>query len=146
MRCFNLEADSPNQLAPGKRPMHTLNSWMLLRDGRPQIVGGTPGSFWQVQTNLQLISQLLDQGTALQGAVDAPRWTMGGPTSWSQSALSLEGRFGEETAAALRRYGHEVRLIGDWEAGGAAQLIRLEGAMLIGAGDPRPGTSSVIGY
>ena len=146
MRCFNLEADSPNQLAPGKRPMHTLNSWMLLRDGRPQIVGGTPGSFWQVQTNLQLISQLLDQGMALQGAVDAPRWTMGGPTSWSQAALSLEGRFGEETAAALRRYGHEVRQIGDWEAGGAAQLIRLEGAMLSGAGDPRPGTSSVIGY
>ena len=146
MRCFNLEADSPNQLAPGKRPMHTLNSWMLVRDGRPQIVGGTPGSFWQVQTNLQLISQLLDQGMALQGAVDAPRWTMGGPTSWSQAALSLEGRFGEETAATLRRYGHEVRQIGDWEAGGAAQLIRLEGAMLSGAGDPRPGTSSVIGY
>ena len=104
--------------------MHTLNSWMLLRDGRPQIVGGTPGSFWQVQTNLQLISQLVDQGMALQAAVDAPRWTMGGPTSWSQAALSLEGRFGEETAAALRRYGHEVRQIGDWEAGGAAQLIR----------------------
>ena len=146
MRCFNLEPDSPNQLAPGKRPMHTLNSWMLLRSETPAVVGGTPGSFWQVQTNLQLISNLVDRGMPLQMAVDAPRWTMGAPTSWADAALSLEGRFGEGTAARLKEWGHSVSLVGNWQAGGAAQLIQLDGAMLIGAGDPRPGTSCVIGY
>ena len=146
MRCFNLEPDNPNQLAPGKRPMHTLNSWMLLRAGTPLVVGGTPGSFWQVQTNLQLISNIVDHGMPLQAAVDAPRWTMGEPTSWADAALCLEGRFGEETAARLKARGHTVRLMGNWQAGGAAQLIQLDGSMLIGAGDPRPGTSSVIGY
>ncbi|TMD22152.1 MAG: gamma-glutamyltransferase family protein [Chloroflexi bacterium] len=109
-------------------------------------VGGTPGSFWQVQTNLQLISNLVDHGMPLQAAVDAPRWTMGEPTSWADAALCLEGRFGEETAARLKARGHTVRLMGNWQAGGAAQLIQLDGSMLIGAGDPRPGTSSVIGY
>ena len=146
MRCFNLETDSPNQLAPGKRPMHTLNSWMLLSGDTPVVVGGTPGSFWQVQTNLQLISNLVDHGMSAQAAVDAPRWTMGAPTSWSDSALSLEGRFGEAAAARLRGWGHTARLLGSWQAGGAAQLIQLDGSMLIGAGDPRPGTSSVLGY
>ena len=73
---------------------------MLLQNGIPQVVGGTPGSFWQVQTNLQLISNLIDLGMPVQAAIDAPRWTMGGQTSWSDSSLSLEARFGE----AVMRY------------------------------------------
>jgi gamma-glutamyltranspeptidase/glutathione hydrolase len=146
MGCFSLDPNSPNRLAPGKRPVHTLNSWMLLQDGAPQVVGGTPGSFWQVQTNLQLITNLIDLGMPVQAAVDAPRWTMGGQTSWSDSSLSLEARFGEAVMRSLRDRGHIVQPIGDWAAGGAAQVIRIEGGMLEGAGDPRPGTSSVIGY
>jgi gamma-glutamyltranspeptidase len=71
---------------------------------------------------------------------------MGSQTSWTQTGLSLEGRFGSEAAGALTRLGHRVELIGDWQAGGAAQLIQIEPSRLIGAGDPRPGTSSVLGY
>ena len=146
MGCFSLDPDSPNRLAPGKRPVHTLNSWMLVQNGLPRVVGGTPGSFWQVQTNLQLISNLIDLGMPLQAAIDAPRWTMGGQTSWSDSSLNLEARFGEAVVRSLRERGHSVEPIGDWAAGGAAQVIRIEGEMLTGGGDPRPGTSSVIGY
>ena len=146
MGCFSLEEGSPNRLAPGKRPIHTLNSWMLLRDGRPHIVGGTPGSFWQVQTNLQLVSNIADREMPPQAAVDAPRWRMGSQTSWTDASLELEGRFSEAIAESLRKRGHQVGLIGDWEAGGAAQVIELDGTMLVGAGDPRPGTSTVIGY
>ena len=146
MGCFSLDPNSPNRLAPGKRPVHTLNSWMLLQHGMPQVVGGTPGSFWQVQTNLQLISNLIDLGMPVQAAIDAPRWTMGGQTSWSESDLSLEGRFGDAVFRSLRERGHSVQPIGDWAAGGAAEVIRIEGEMLTGGGDPRPGTSSVIGY
>jgi gamma-glutamyltranspeptidase/glutathione hydrolase len=146
MGCFTLDPTSPNRLAPGKRPVHTLNSWMLLQNGTPQVVGGTPGSFWQVQTNLQLITNLIDLGMPVQAAIDAPRWTMGGQTSWSDSSLSLEGRFAEAVMRSLRDRGHRVQAIGDWAAGGAAQIIRIEDGMLTGGGDPRPGTSSVIGY
>ena len=99
-----------------------------------------------MQTNLQLISNLVDPGLPPQAAVDAPRWRMGPQTSWIDPSLELEGRFSEATAGSLRRLGHQVGFIGDWQAGGAAQLIELDGAMLVGAGDPRPGTSSVIGY
>ena len=54
-----------------------------------------PGSFWQVPTNLELISNLMDLAMPLQAAIDAPRWTMGGQTSWSDSSLNLEARFGD---------------------------------------------------
>jgi gamma-glutamyltranspeptidase/glutathione hydrolase len=146
MCCFSLEEDSPNRLAPGKRPIHTLNSWILQRDNEPLTVGGTPGSFWQVQTNLQIIANLVDGRMPVQAAVDAPRWRMGPETSWAHENLELEGRFGEAAAASLRRLGHDVELIGDWAAGGAAQLIAIDGPTLLAAGDPRPGTSTVLGY
>ena len=42
-RGFSLEADHPNAIAPGKKTMHTLNCYMLCRNGRPWVVGGTPG-------------------------------------------------------------------------------------------------------
>jgi gamma-glutamyltranspeptidase len=84
----------PNRLAPGKRPVHTLNSWMLLQDGTPQVVGGTPGLFWQVQTNLQLVSNLIDLG------------------------MRLEARFRESVRRSLRERGHTVQPTGDWAARG----------------------------
>jgi gamma-glutamyltranspeptidase/glutathione hydrolase len=146
MCCFSLDENSPNRLAPGKRPIHTLNSWMLLQNGTPQVVGGTPGSFWQVQTNLQLINNLVDLGMPVQAAIDAPRWTMGGQTSWTDPSLSLEARFGEAVTRSLAERGHTVQSIGDWAAGGSVQLIAVEDGMLAGGGDPRPGTSSVMGY
>lgn len=147
MAGFSLDPRSPNCLAPGKRPIHTLNSWMLFRDDQPRAVGGTPGSHWQIQTNLQLITQLVDFQAGAQAALDAPRWTMGTQTDWSDVSLDVEGRVGAEVVRELQRRGHAARLIGAWAAGGAAQLVTLEAdGTLSGAGDPRPGTSAVLGF
>ena len=82
----------------------------------------------------------------VQAAIDAPRWTMGGQTSWTEVSLNLEGGFGEAVTASLKERGHTVQSIGDWASGGAAQVIGIEDGILTGGGDPRPGTSSVIGY
>ena len=147
MAGFSLDPNSPNCLAPGKRPIHTLNSWMLFEDDLPRAVGGTPGAFWQVQTNLQVISQLLDFQAGPQAALDAPRWTLGSQSDWSQTSLELESRLGDNVLTELRERGHTASLMGPWAAGGAAQLITLEAdGTLCGAGDPRPGTSAVMGY
>jgi gamma-glutamyltranspeptidase / glutathione hydrolase len=147
MAGFTLDPQSPNRLAPGKRPVHTLNSWMLFQDDQPRAVGGTPGAFWQIQTNLQVITQLVDFRAGPQAALDAPRWTMGSQGDWSGANLHLEARVGTEVATELRQRGHPATLVGEWAAGGAAQLIMLEAdGTLCGAGDPRPGTSAVLGY
>ena len=62
MTGFSLDPAHPNVLAPGKRTMHTLNTYLVFRDGRPYIVGNTPGGDYQVQTNLQVITGVWTSG------------------------------------------------------------------------------------
>ena len=59
-RSFVLKPGHPNSLMPGKRPMHTLNCYMVLKDGEPFIAGGTPGGDGQPQWNMQMLSLMLD--------------------------------------------------------------------------------------
>jgi gamma-glutamyltranspeptidase/glutathione hydrolase len=75
---FNLDESHPNCLAPGKRPIHTLNNYIVRRDGQPILMGGTPGAHWQVQTNLQILCNALDFGMDPAEASAAPRFLIGG--------------------------------------------------------------------
>jgi gamma-glutamyltranspeptidase/glutathione hydrolase len=107
MRGFSLDAASPNVLAPGKHTMHTLNTYLVFRDGPdgqrvPYIVGNTPGADYQVQTNLQVITGIIDYGLDPQAAVDAPRW---GDTG---GELQLERGVPPETQHELALRGHRV--------------------------------------
>lgn len=130
---FALEPGHPNVLAPGKRPVHTLNTYLVLQGGRPVLVGGTPGADMQVQTNLQVLTNLLDFGLDLVAAVDAPRWG-----SHEGFRVVLENRFPPEVAQDLRRRGHDVRLQGAWSMPGSPQLIALlPQGVLVGVTEPR---------
>jgi gamma-glutamyltranspeptidase/glutathione hydrolase len=148
MRGFTLDPENPNVLAPGKRPVHSLNSYLVLQDGRPRLVGGTPGLYWQVQTNLQMLCNVVDFAMDLQTAVDAPRWLMGPATLLEQTELTLEDRFRAATIEGLRAKGHRVEVGGAWTAGGSVQAIHIDSAkqLLEGATDPRPGTGTVLSW
>lgn len=144
---FSLDAGDPNCLAPGKRPMHTLNSFVVQRDGQTVLVGGTPGAHWQVQTNLQVLTNLLDFGLSLPQAIAAPRFTIGDFATLGNPVVRLESRAAPETIQELRRRGHEIELIGPWASGGAVQLIAREPATgwLHGATEVRSADSTVLG-
>lgn len=130
---FSLDPAHVNYLQPGKKTVHTLNTYMVFRDGRPVIVGGTPGGDVQVQTNLQVITALLDHGRDPQQAVEDPRWSRGEGRS-----IALEARAPEETFAGLRERGHEVAEIGPYGQGGRAQVITIgEDGVLTAGSDPR---------
>jgi gamma-glutamyltranspeptidase/glutathione hydrolase len=143
-RGFRLERDHPNVIEPRKRPINTLNCYLLCRDGRPWIIGGTPGGDQQVQWNVQTITNLLDHGMTLQQAVEAPRWfsfpgypePAGGE---QQLTLRLERRISESTQRELADRGHVIETLGSWGSGGAAQLVELDQVrgVLRGATDPR---------
>ena len=144
-RGFSIDPNHPNVIAPGRRTMHTLNAWMVHRDGQPWLVGGTPGGDQQAQWNPQVITNVVDHGLSLQDTIDAPRFhSFPGtdPVNLGRApVVKVEDRVPEKTRAALERLGHVVETLGPWGGGGAVQLIQLdrERGVLRGATDPRPG-------
>src|SRR5207302_7282952 len=96
---FSLDPASPNMLAPGKRTAHTLNAYLITLGNELAWVGGTPGGDIQVQSNLQVISNVIDFGMTPQQAIEAPRWQHGGaiPGEKDAKALEMERRFARRT-------------------------------------------------
>ena len=131
---FSLDRRSPNVLAPGKRPVHTLNTVMVLDGSTPRFVYGTPGAQAQVQTNFQLAVGLIDHGLGVQEAIEAPRWF-----HEAGRALKIESRISEQVRKGLSAKGHDLQLLDDWaEVTGGAQAVAVDENGVFSAGaDPR---------
>ncbi|MFB4312654.1 gamma-glutamyltransferase [Actinomadura sp. 21ATH] len=134
----------PNEVRPRRRPLHTLNAWLVTgAAGKLLHVGNTPGGDGQVQWNAQLLSHLLDHGLDPAAAVAAPRFTVhpgsDADVLGQPPELRVESRLGTERIGALRGMGHAVTVQSPWGAGGSAQVISVDGATgaLLGAADPR---------
>jgi len=141
MTGFTIEPGHPNVLAGGKKPVHTLNTYLVTdRDGL-LLVGGTPGGDGQVQTNLQVITGIVDHGLSPQQAIEAPRW-ISGEQRWVSAAdtLRVEARMPEEVRAGLEWRGHQLRIIDSWDQwAGSAKVVRVDRATgsLQGGADSR---------
>jgi gamma-glutamyltranspeptidase / glutathione hydrolase len=131
---FSLDQRSPNAIAPGKRPVHTLNTVIALDGSMPRFVFGTPGRHAQVQTNFQLAVGLIDFKMDVQRAIEEPRWYHDGGRT-----LKMERRYPEAVRRALAAKGHDVLLLADWdEVTGGAQAIAIEpNGAFAGGADPR---------
>jgi gamma-glutamyltranspeptidase/glutathione hydrolase len=92
-------------------------------------VGGTPGANIQVQSNFQLIVQLVDLGYTVQEAAEAPRWQhLIGDSSDLETGLGklqIESRFGEEVIEQLKALGHDVLVLPEYGHGSAVQLLQM---------------------
>jgi gamma-glutamyltranspeptidase / glutathione hydrolase len=135
----------PNEVRPRRRPLHTLNAWLLAdRQGQLRHLGNTPGGDGQVQWNMQLISHLADHGLDPQQAVSAPRFTVypgsDADAIGAPGELRCESRLSETTLAGLAQRGEAVRTLGPWAAGGSALVISADHrGCLAGGADPRQG-------
>jgi gamma-glutamyltranspeptidase/glutathione hydrolase len=130
---FSLRDDSPNLVAPGKRPFHTIIPAFLTKDGLPVMSFGVMGGDMQPQGHLQTLVRMLDYRQQPQAACDAPRWRHFG------GIVNSEDGFDPRTAQGLRELGHRVEPFADsYQDYGAGQFIwRLDE----GRGDP-----AVTGY
>jgi gamma-glutamyltranspeptidase / glutathione hydrolase len=142
-RGFTTDETSPNVLAPGKRTMHTLHCYLVVRNGEPYLAGGTPGGDGQPQINLQVLTNMLDWRMNVQEAIEAPRWVSfpgTDPTTIpAPFELRLEPGIGDEVMVQLQRLGHRIAAERTSLAGCAAQVIELDATrgMFHGGSDPR---------
>lgn len=137
--CFTLEPGHPNELAPGKRPAHTLMPVAIHRDGRLAGLAGTRGGHAQPQIDLMTVVRSFDLGMDPADAVSAPRWLVGGmeplvDDPWVLCEADLPGSAKERLGAA----GFRVEATDPRDRSlGHAMLIRLDGDVLRAASDPR---------
>lgn len=73
---FSLDPSRHNHLAPGKRPVHTLNPYIAFQDGKPALFAVSPGGVSQTTTGVQCISNTLIDRLRLPEAIDMPRWSI----------------------------------------------------------------------
>ena len=132
---YTLEDGHPNQVAPQKRPYHTLTPMMALRDDDFAFTIGTPGGDSQTQTLLQIVHNMVLFGMTPQQAIEAPRFRSQGGLS-----VAIEDRVAPDVRAGLTALGHRVDPIEGWTATfGGAQMIVYDPktGTLIAAADPR---------
>jgi gamma-glutamyltranspeptidase/glutathione hydrolase len=136
---FGLVQGKSNAIAPGKRPLSSMTPTIVLRDGKPVLVLGTPGGSRIITTVLEIIVNVIDHGMTLQEAIDAPRIHH----QWLPDTLAAEPfALSADTAEALTRMGYHVVPLPVWGAGNAAEAVGVapvdeSGAKMLGF--PRPG-------
>ncbi len=134
---FSLRPASPNVVAPGKRPFHTIIPAFLTKNGLPQMSFGVMGGNMQPQGHLQTLVRMLDFRQEPQAACDAPRWRFNHGLS-----INVEATMPASTREGLRALGHQVESFQDsYQDFGAGQFIwrlgdpAVEG--YVAASDPR---------
>ncbi len=136
---FSLDPDHPNALEPGKRPFHTLMPGLVLdSESQPYLVLGTMGGEGQPQTQLALLTRMLDFGFAPQSAIDLPRWVWGRTWGEASTQLALESRIPVAVRQALANRGHQLTVAPAWTSQmGHAHAIQVSAEGLRGGCDPR---------
>ncbi|WP_281955399.1 gamma-glutamyltransferase family protein [Pseudophaeobacter arcticus] len=135
---FTLQQGHPNELAGGKRPMHTIIPGMLRQKGRVMMPFGVMGGAYQPNGHARFVSNLQDFGMDAQTAIDSPR-------SFSDGGmLNLERGYSDQVRQELSDLGHRVQT--PTTAIGGAQSIRIHAdGLLEGASDPRK-DGCALGY
>ena len=140
---FNLDADHPNALQPGKRPFHTIIPAFVTRDGRPVFSFGVMGGDMQPQGHVQILVNRIDFGMDVQAAGDALRWRHVGSSTPTGDRMTdggtvwLEPGFPIETIDGLRSKGHQVEIRERGFGGYQGLWIDPETGMLHGGSESR---------
>ncbi|MDB6099879.1 MAG: gamma-glutamyltransferase [Gammaproteobacteria bacterium] len=136
---FGLVQGKANAVAAGKRPLSSMTPTIVLKDGMPVMVVGTPGGSRIITTVLEVIVNVIDHGMTLQEAVDAPRlhhqW-------WPDTIAAEPFALSADTTLSLQKMGYAVVGLEPWGAGNAVEAIGIAPADEKSAkalGFPRPG-------
>lgn len=142
---FNLIPGHPNELTPGRRPLHTLSPTLWTADGELRLILGTRGGEYQPQLLVQVAAHLLYSDDPRAAVQTHPRWQVDGWGAGQSPKINLEARTSESVVTGLQERGHHVELVPNWNAGwGPVSLIGVEDDEVFAAVDPRVDTSAAL--
>lgn len=139
---YELEAGHPNSLEPGKRARSTLAPTMVMKDGEPAMVLGSPGGDDQPLRIAQTFLNVVDFGMNIQEAIEAPRWSTTSfpasefPHTMYPGRMAVEDRIPEGVRRELEDRGHRMSVEGAWVLGATSGIVVEDGVLSAGA-DPR---------
>jgi gamma-glutamyltranspeptidase / glutathione hydrolase len=141
---YSLVRGEANALEPGKRPRSTLQSTLVMKNGEPYAILGSPGGDDQVMRTMQTLINVIDFGMNIQQAIESPRWSSRSfpaspfPHTMYPGDMSVEARIPEATQKALAGRGHKLRVAPAWSIGSNAGIIIDAKTGVLSAGaDPR---------
>ena len=139
---FTLQSDSPNVLAPRKRPLHTIIPAFMTK-GDVRIAFGIMGGWNQSQAHAQFVSHIVDSNQNIQAAMEAARFTK---LSFDGCDVQIENRLPGNTRAELQAKGHVLQLHNGFSntfGGGQAVMRDFAAGVNYGASDPRKDGAAV---
>ena len=147
---FSIAPDTPNAyglvdtrganaVEPLKRPLSSMTPTILVKDGKPMMVTGSPGGPRIITTTLLTILNVIDYGMNIQEAVAAPRFHH----QWVPNKLFLEPEFPTDVVDALEERGHEVDVSGRRWSSAQSIIIDPDSGLMTGGSDPRADGAAV---
>lgn len=139
---FTLEKGHPNELAPRKRPFHTIIP-AYMEKGTQHVGFGIMGGLNQAQAHAQFVSNMVDHGMNIQAALEAPRFTK---LNFTGCDVKIERRVPSATIDQLRERGHYVQLEPSFSStmgGGQAVMHDSAAKVNYGASSPRKDGAAV---
>jgi len=128
-----------NAIAPRKRPLSSMSPSIVLKDGKPFLVVGTPGGTRILTSVMQVIQNVIDFKMNVQDAVNYPRFHH----QWRPDKLQMEPQFSPDTRKLLEQRGHSIEILRSICEMAAIQFE--DSGWLAGAADPRT-ESKAAGY
>lgn len=137
---YGLLGGEANAIAPHKRMLSSMSPTLVLRDGKPLLITGSPGGSRIITTVLQIILNVLDYQMNVQEAVNAVRVHH----QWLPDVLRVEKGLSADTMALLRAWGHEIE-VGSTMGSAPSILIDPDSGLYHGAADPRKQDGIALG-
>ncbi|VEE60401.1 Gamma-glutamyltranspeptidase precursor [Shewanella putrefaciens] len=136
---YGLVGGDANAVEGNKRPLSSMSPTIVMKDGKPFLVTGSPGGSRIITTTLQIIMNVIDHGLNIAEASNAARVHH----QWLPDELRVESSLNRDTISLLEAKGHKVKV---QSAMGSTQSIMVTDQGIFGASDPRHSGSEAVGY
>lgn len=136
---YGLVGGEANAVERNKRPLSSMSPTIVMKDGKPFLVTGSPGGARIITTTLQIIMNVIDHGLNIAEASNAARVHH----QWLPDELRVETSLNRDTISLLEAKGHKVSV---QAAMGSTQSIMVTEQGIFGAADLRHAGSEAVGY